>query len=98
MTSEASEQERKPAFSTDYARMWDLVRHQRADLLDAGLITREEYGALALEEPGPGSPSPRRLESYDELRKQLAASEQARARERERLDELIVMARNFAGL
>lgn len=58
--------------STDYQRIWDLVRAQRGELLDAGLITRREYAALLADEtadkPGTGSPSPRRLESYDELR------------------------------
>ena len=54
---------RKPAFLTDYQRMWDLVRHQRAELLDAGLITQDEYAQLLMTEtektPNRGSPSPR---------------------------------------
>lgn len=66
-----SDKPSKPAFATDYARMWDLVRAQRHQLLDANLITREEFAALLSDEPGPNSPSPRRLESYDELRAQL---------------------------
>ncbi len=60
-----------PAFACEYARMWDLVRSQRHELHEQGLITNEEYGALVAEEterPGSGSPSRRRLESYDELR------------------------------
>ena len=61
-----------PAFVSDYQRMWDLVRQMRAELLDQRLITLEEYALLASAEtqdkPGQGSPAPRRLENYDELR------------------------------
>lgn len=32
---------------TDYQRLWDLVRHQRSELLDVGLITEDEYAELA---------------------------------------------------
>lgn len=72
----------KPAYlSRDYQRMWDLVRQQRSELLEADLITREEYAQLAADEtidkPGQGSPSPRRLESYDELRAALHAMREA---------------------
>jgi hypothetical protein len=67
--------ERPPAFACDYQRMWDLVRQQRAELLDSGLITALEYAQLCTEEtrntPGTGSPAPRRLESYDQVRAQL---------------------------
>ena len=60
-------------------RLWDLVRYQRSELLNADLITREEYAALLTDEtkdaPGQGSPSPRRLESYDEVRARLTAAE-----------------------
>lgn len=72
----------KPAFACDYARMW-VVRYQRSELLDAGLIDRYEYAALCSDEttdkPGQGSPSPRRLEGYDDLRKQLDAQRAALA-------------------
>lgn len=67
----------EPAYlSRDYQRLWDLVRSQRANLLDGELITHEEYAQLAGEEtdtmgPGCGSPSARRLESYDEMRAEL---------------------------
>lgn len=60
--------------SRDYQRMWDLVRYFRGGLMDAGLITQEEYAQLLGEEsskPGTGSPSAQRLASYDGLRKQL---------------------------
>lgn len=56
-------------------RLWDLVRYMRSELLDAKLITREEFAALlnyeTADAPGQGSPSPRRLESYDAMRKRL---------------------------
>lgn len=72
-----------PAFVTDHQRMWDLVRFARGYLLDEGLISRQEYGVLVANEtetrPGIGSPSPRRLESYDELRAKLAALEEKAA-------------------
>lgn len=61
----------KPAFTNAYARMWDLVRYKRSDLLDDGLITREEYACLVAAEDDPGSPSARRLESYDEMRQRI---------------------------
>ena len=48
-------------------RTYDLVRYARGYLLDEGLITLSEYGALV----ATGSKSARRLESYDELRKKL---------------------------
>jgi hypothetical protein len=75
-------QKAKPTFLTDYQRMWDLVRHQRAALVDAGLITALEYALLVSHEStvtnAAGSPSPRRLESYDELRAKLAEVEAER--------------------
>lgn len=68
-----------PAFACEYQRMWDLVRYSRDALLDGGLITRAEYAALIADEtadaPGQGSPSARRLESYDELRARLDRAE-----------------------
>lgn len=56
-------------------RLFDLVRFMRAELHEANLITDEEYAWLCMEAPltqGVGSPSPRRLEDYDELRAQTA--------------------------
>jgi len=47
-------------------RLLDLVRYQRSELHEAGLITDEEYASLASEK---GSVS--RLESYDTLRDRL---------------------------
>jgi uncharacterized small protein (DUF1192 family) len=44
-------------------RYADLVRHQRAELHEAGLISDEEYVALLSD-----SGAVRRLESYDEMR------------------------------
>lgn len=65
-----------PAFASDYQRMWDLVRYTRATLLDDGLITLAEYTELCSAEtrttPNTGSPAPRRLESYDEVRGRMA--------------------------
>jgi hypothetical protein len=64
-------QKAKPAFLTDYQRMWDLVRYKRSALHDAGLITDTEFALLVSAEDGGGSPSPRRLETYDALRRQV---------------------------
>jgi hypothetical protein len=55
-----------------HQRAWDLLRQMRSELLDAELISREEYAWLlaeapgASDKPGAGSPAPRRLETYDE--------------------------------
>jgi hypothetical protein len=52
-------------------RLFDLVRYMRSELHEADLITDQEYGWLCAEAPmakGQGSPSPRRLEDYDEIR------------------------------
>lgn len=59
-----------------HVRLFDLVRHQRAELHQAGLITDEEYfwlcsAAKMANDPKGGSPSPRRLEDYDSLRSHL---------------------------
>jgi hypothetical protein len=51
----------------DNQRLMDLVRHQRMELLDADLITREEYAALAQEQGAVA-----RLESYDQVREKMA--------------------------
>lgn len=45
-------------------RLIDLVRYQRTQLHEAGLITDQEYADIV----AIGSASARRLESYDELR------------------------------
>ena len=52
-------------------RLFDLVRFMRSELHEAELITDNEYAWLCAEAPmaqGQGSPSPRRLEDYDEIR------------------------------
>lgn len=57
-------------------RLFDLVRFMRSELHDANLITDQEYGWLCAEAPmakGQGSPSPRRLEDYDEVKATHAA-------------------------
>lgn len=43
-------------------RMWDLVRYQRSHLLEAELITMDEYDELAKDHA-----AVKRLEDYDEL-------------------------------
>lgn len=66
-------------------RLFDLVRYCRAQLHEDGLITDTEYAWLAADADlakGDGSPSPRRLEEYDEISKRL------RDRERQ-LDEAL---------
>ena len=61
-----------------HTRLFDLVRQMRTTLHAENLITDEEYewlsgGApLATAKTG-GSPSPRRLEDYDDLRARIAA-------------------------
>lgn len=62
------------------ARLFDLVRYQRSELFDAELITDEEYSWLLSEASlakGSGSPSPRRLESYDQVRAKIKPMEAA---------------------
>lgn len=52
-------------------RLFDLVRYQRSELLEAGLITEDEYLYILSDAPlakGGGSPSPRRLEDYDQVK------------------------------
>ena len=63
------------------ARLFDLVRYMRAELHEADLITDAEYGWLCSEAAlatGNGSPSPRRLEDYDKMRRRLAELEKQR--------------------
>jgi len=60
------------------ARLFDLVRFQRMELLESELITSEEYDWLAHGcklAKGQGSPSPRRLEDYDRIRERMDAME-----------------------
>lgn len=61
-----------------HVRLFDLVRQARATLHDENLITDEEYawlcgGPMAVDDKKGGSPSPRRLEDYDDLRETLSA-------------------------
>jgi hypothetical protein len=64
-----------------HQRVWDLVRFCRSELSEADLITQEEYAWLCygmpgtVGPPGQGSPSPRRLETYDELRERVEKAE-----------------------
>ncbi len=61
-------------------RLFDLVRFMRSELHEAELITDQEYGWLCAEAPmakGQGSPSPRRLEGYDEIRAKMKRMEAA---------------------
>lgn len=62
-----------------HKRLFDLVRYQRAELHAADLITDDEYAWLCSHEfpddPPTGSPSPRRLEDYDDLRARLAQAQ-----------------------
>ena len=66
-----------PVHINSNVRLFDLVRFMRSELHQAELITDEEYSWLCAEAelataPEGGSPSPRRLEDYDDLRKQLS--------------------------
>jgi hypothetical protein len=66
---------RNPELNT-HVRLFDLVRFMRGELHQADLITDEEYAWLCMEAPlakGGGSPSPRRLEDYDDIRANMAA-------------------------
>jgi len=65
-----------PVHINSNVRLFDLVRFMRTELHQAELITDEEYSWLCAEAelataPEGGSPSPRRLEDYDDLRKLL---------------------------
>jgi hypothetical protein len=64
-----------------HVRLFDLVRQQRSELHQADLITDDEYvwlsgGAKLASDPKGGSPSPRRLEDYDEMRSRLTAADE----------------------
>ncbi len=63
-------------------RLFDLVRFMRSELHEAELITDEEYAWLCMGcamAKGQGSPSPRRLEDYDEIRDRMNRMELALA-------------------
>ena len=69
----------KPPINTN-VRLFDLVRYMRTELHEAELITDQEYFWLCAEAPmakGQGSPSPRRLEDYDEIRAKMKRMEEA---------------------
>lgn len=51
----------------DRQRLWDLARFCRVELLDADLITTDEYAELVSDSDGRG-----RLETYDQLRSRVA--------------------------
>lgn len=57
------------ALAKENQRLFDLVRYQRADLHEAGLINDKEYADLATEQDGKMKGSVARLESYDQLAK-----------------------------
>ncbi len=65
-----------PVHINSNVRLFDLVRHQRGELHQAELISDEEYswlcaGSELATAPEGGSPSPRRLEDYDDMRKKM---------------------------
>lgn len=64
-----------------HRRLFDLVRFMRSELHEQDLIDTDEYAWLCQhefpEDKGkPGSPSPRRLEDYDDMRQRLAAADE----------------------
>lgn len=64
-----------------HQRCWDLLRQMRGHLSDEKLISMREYGWLVAETPGAsggGSPAPRRLESYDEMKDRLHEADAVR--------------------
>jgi hypothetical protein len=74
--------ERRRVGKLVHTRLFDLVRYMRSELLEAGLITEREYSYVLGEDPlaqGVGSPSPRRLEDYDDIRNHLDSLEEASA-------------------
>lgn len=91
---------KKGAKINTHVRLFDLVRYQRAELHEAGLITDAEYAWLCAEapmskSPKGGSPSRQRLEDYDELRAKLTTTEthakslEGRVKELEKLTERV---------
>ena len=91
--AEVAELKKKQPINT-HVRLFDLVRFMRAELHEQNLITDEEYswlcaGSPMAISPRGGSPSPRRLEDYDDLRAELAAERKALAEERGKVRALI---------
>jgi hypothetical protein len=89
--AELEENIKNAKINTDL-RLFDLVRCMRFDLHEGGLITFEEYAWLSGEAPmakGQGSPSPRRLESYDDVRGRLKSAESENAKLREALEYIV---------
>lgn len=82
-TAELEEARKKQSINT-HVRLFDLVRYQRAELHQADLIDEDEYAWLCSHtfpnDPKQGSPSPRRLEDYDELKAQLTQAKADGAR------------------
>lgn len=73
-----------PVHINSNVRLFDLVRFMRSELHEKDLITDEEYHWLCAEaplasSPAGGSPSPRRLEDYDDLQDTLNRSKEALA-------------------
>ncbi len=90
--AKVAELEAKQPINT-HVRLFDLVRQQRAELHEAELITDEEYAWLSGGAPlatckKGGSPSPRRLEDYDDLQDQLFAARQEAETLAKRIKEL----------
>jgi hypothetical protein len=68
-----------PSDINTHVRLFDLVRQSRATLHEDELITDSEYAWLCGNAPmaqGQGSPSPRRLEDYDEIRARMDRMEE----------------------
>lgn len=78
-------------------RLFDLVRHQRHELLKEDLITMEEYGELMTDPraDGAGSPSRQRLETYDEMRKRIADLESRLQAESQQTNDAVEALRLF---
>lgn len=70
----AADEGERAAMVREVERLRDLVRHQRGALYDAGLVTDEEYAALAAD-----TGAVARLEGYDRLRARIAELERHEA-------------------
>ena len=80
------------------ARLFDLCRYQRSELFEAELITEDEYMFLMHDcslAKGGGSPSPRRLESYDKIRDELTAAREDLDQAADDKSRLATMAMEF---
>lgn len=71
-------------FETEMCRLHDLVRYQRSELHEAGLISDDEYAQLAQDHSAVA-----RLETYDSMKAQIAALKA----ERDALREALKLAR-----